>query len=59
MNMLAPALKVDMHVERSKHFGGPEYWAVSQLMKEVFHNDTATPFGEGSFTWDSLELPGR
>jgi hypothetical protein len=52
-------LKVDTRVERCRRFSGPEHLAVTQLMKEVFHDDTATPFGKERFTWDEVKLPGR
>jgi hypothetical protein len=55
----SPILKLKTHFDISDALSGLEYEAWARLMKEVFDDDVAMPYGEERFSWDSVNIPGK
>lgn len=51
-----PVLKLKTCVNLSDTLSGPEYKPWGGLIKEVFDEDLAVPYGENRFLWDSVDI---
>ena len=57
--MQSPVLKLKTDFNVSNGLSGSEYGTWARLMKEVFDEDIAMPYGQDKFLWDSIDIAGK